>query len=371
MSNITNTRFGTSPVSCFSTYIVCIHEEFGSKSEVRRFALTPSCPSLIEMVRDWKTVRPASSRSLTAAIVLVWLAALACAPATGPDDPFSQPAGGPPVSLVVSNSDLAVGDNRVSFGLVDRDYMPVRPDAVALRAVYYEPGAATGQVRYRTEAEFLSWPPDGRRGVFIADVSFDQAGTATGDTLGIWELHATFDYAQSTSEAEEPLTIGSVVSVAPTHLAPFIGDAAPLSDTPTVEMVTDLRTISSSPEPDPALYRLSVAQAVRAGKPAVITFATPAFCVTATCGPQVSDLSDLASRYEGQANFVHVEVYRDPHRIEAADPARELVPAVDEWGLVSEPWTFVVGSDGRIADRFEQYVPPRVLEAALLAAINR
>lgn len=309
--------------------------------------------------------------NLTAVLILAWVAALACAPATAPDDPLSLPPGGPPVSLVVSNSDLAVGDNRVSFGLVDRDYMPVRPDAVAIRAVYYEPGAATGQVRHRTEAEFLPWPPDGRRGVFIANVSFDQAGTATGDTLGVWELHATFEYAQSPAEAAESLTIGSVVSVAPTHRAPFIGDAAPLSDTPTVTTVNDLRTISSSPEPDPALYSLSVAQAVRSGNPSVVTFATPAFCVTATCGPQVSDLSELAAEYEGRANFVHVEVYRDPHLINPADPARELVLAVDEWGLVSEPWTFVVGSDGRIADRFEQYVPPRVLEAALLAAINR
>ena len=333
--------------------------------------MTPSCLSLIDSAKERNASRPVWPRNLTAVLILAWVAALACAPATTPDDPLSLPPGGPPVSLVVSNSDLAVGDNRVSFGLVDRDYMPVRPDAVAIRAVYYEPGAATGQVRHRTEAEFLPWPPDGRRGVFIADVSFDQAGTATGDTLGVWELHATFEYAQSPAEAAESLTIGSVVSVAPTHRAPFIGDAAPLSDTPTVMTVTDLRTISSSPEPDPALYSLSVAQAVRSGNPSVVTFATPAFCVTATCGPQVSDLSELAAEYEGRANFVHVEVYRDPHLINPADPARELVLAVDEWGLVSEPWTFVVGSDGRITDRFEQYVPPRVLEAALLAAINR
>ena len=326
---------------------------------------------MIDSAKERNASRPVWPRNLTAVLILAWVAALACAPATAPDDPLSLPPGGPPVSLVVSNSDLAVGDNRVSFGLVDRDYMPVRPDAVAIRAVYYEPGAATGQVRHRTEAEFLPWPPDGRRGVFIANVSFDQAGTATGDTLGVWELHATFEYAQSPAEAAESLTIGSVVSVAPTHRAPFIGDAAPLSDTPTVMTVTDLRTISSSPEPDPALYRLSVAQAVRSGSPSVVTFATPAFCVTATCGPQVSDLSELAAEYEGRANFVHVEVYRDPHLINPADPARELVLAVDEWGLVSEPWTFVVGSDGRITDRFEQYVPPRVLEAALLAAINR
>ena len=298
---------------------------------------------------------------------LAAFAALACATAAGPasDDPLAQPAGGPPVSLVVSNSDLAVGENRVSFGLVDRDYMPVRPDTVELRAVYYEPGAPTGEVRHRTAAEFLPWPPEGRRGVFVANVAFDQAGTAIGDTLGIWELHATFAYE------EETLTVGAVVSVAADHSAPFIGDAAPLSDTPTVADTDDLRTISSSPEPDPALHQLSIADAVRAGKPAIIGFATPSFCVSATCGPQVSDLSALARQYQGQANFVHVEVYRDPHLIDPGNPARELVPAVAEWGLVSEPWTFVVGSDGRIAARFEQYVPPIALEAALQAAMRQ
>ena len=293
------------------------------------------------------------------------LAALACSATASPNDPLAQPPGGPPVSLVVTNSDLAVGENRVSFGLVDRDYMPVRPESVELRAVYYEPGAPTGQVRHRTAAEFLEWPPEGRRGVFVAQVKFDQAGTATGDTPGIWELHATFDYPE-----EEVLTIGTVVSVASEHRVPFIGDPAPPSKTPNAATVENLHTISSSPEPDPALYQLSVAEAVEASKPAVITFATPAFCVSATCGPQVSDLSELARAYRGRANFVHVEVYRDPHMIEPADPSRELVPAVAEWGLVSEPWTFVVGSDGTIGARFEQYVPPAVLESALLSELR-
>ena len=307
-------------------------------------------------------------------------------PAGGPpvSNVLNEPAGGPPVSLVVSTSDLAVGDNRVAFGLVDRDYMPVRPDSVALRAVFYEPDAATGQVRHRTTAHYELWPPEGRRGIFIADVSFDEAGTATPGSPGIWEIHATFNYggndsdgsnsdgsnSDGTDQAEESLTIGAVVSVADQHRSPFIGDPAPLSNTPTAASAPDLRTISSSPQPDPALYRLSVADAVRAGQPAVVTFSTPAFCVTATCGPQVAELSTLAARYPGRANFVHVEVYKDPHLIESGQPAKDLVPAVDEWGLVTEPWTFVIGSDGRIAARFEQYVPPDVLESALLLALQ-
>lgn len=317
-----------------------------------------------ELIKTLRRVSAFPTFSLLLAVV-AGLAATACAATASQDDPLAQPQGGPPVSLVVSNSDLAVGENRVSFGLVDREYMPVRPDTVEMRAVYYEPGAKTGQVRHRSEAEFLEWPPEGRRGVFIAQVTFDQAGTATGDNPGIWELHATFDYPD-----KEALTIGTAVSVASEHKVPFIGDPAPPSQTPTVNTVDDLHTISSSPEPDPTLYQLSVAEAVESGKPTVVTFATPAFCVSATCGPQVSDISKLAREYRGRANFVHVEVYRNPHLIEPTNPSRELAPAVEEWGLVSEPWTFVVGGDGTIDARFEQYVPPAVLESALLSALR-
>ena len=187
-----------------------------------------------------------------------------------------------------------------------------------------------------------------------------------GIVLGIWELHATFEY-----EDEEPLTIGAVVSVAATHRVPFIGDAAPPSDTPTADTAEDLRTISSSSQPDPALYQLSVAEAVRSGKPAIISFATPAFCVSATCGPQISDLSALAARYGDQANFVHVEVYRDPHLIDPANPAQDLVPAVKEWGVGGlSRGHFWWATMGRIVARFEQYVPPAVLEVALLDLIG-
>ena len=83
---------------------------------------------------------------------------------------MNQEAGGPPVSLVVSNSDLAVGENRVSFGLVDRDYMPVRPEKVSVRAVFYEPGAATGQVRHSTTGRYESCPPR-EGGAFSSPIS--------------------------------------------------------------------------------------------------------------------------------------------------------------------------------------------------------
>ena len=36
-----------------------------------------------------------------------------------------------------------------------------------------------------------------------------------------------------------------------------------------------------------------------------------------------------------------------------------------EWRLKTEPWTFVVGADGKIAERFEGTVSTLELEAAL------
>ena len=41
------------------------------------------------------------------------------------------------------------------------------------------------------------------------------------------------------------------------------------------------------------------------------------------------------------------------------------VPAVAEWGLPTEPWTFIVDSEGLIRAKFEQFTPEEVLEEAL------
>ena len=40
---------------------------------------------------------------------------------------------------------------------------------------------------------------------------------------------------------------------------------------------------------------------------------------------------------------------------------------MNQWGLQSEPWTFVVGADGRVKDKFEGSVS----EAELTAAVRR
>jgi hypothetical protein len=143
--------------------------------------------------------------------------------------------------------------------------------------------------------------------------------------------------------------------------SPAVGSRAPRSETPTVA-TTDgrLAPLTTAPKPDRSLYLHSVAASLRARAPFVVAFATPAFCASRTCGPVVDVVSRVRRELGGsRVRFIHVEVY------EHNDPARGYNRWMKEWGLESEPWIFLVGADGRIAEKFEGAVSVRELRAAV------
>ena len=151
--------------------------------------------------------------------------------------------------------------------------------------------------------------------------------------------------------------IGDVVVVA-NDPEPDVGDPAPASDTPTIGSTGgDLPKLTTREPPDESLLRYSVADSLRARVPFVVTFATPKYCTSRTCGPVVDVVEETAHRFEhSDVRFIHVEVYQDN------DPAKGYNRWVREWGLETEPWTFAVGRNGRIVDRFEGAVSVRELE---------
>jgi hypothetical protein len=305
---------------------------------------------------------PTTPRLLLLLVLAVGLAAMACVQPPGASSP-SGPVGGPEFSAILVNSDLAVGVNRVAFGLVDRDNMPVRTAQAQVETVYFPPGVDEGVVRQTATAEFRTWPA-GQRGVYVTTLDFDVPGEGTKETPALWGLRITaMDDEGKTIEAQ------TVARVAARSKSPGLGQPAPRSVTPTVADHPDLSTISSAPVPDPDLYRLSVHEALDDGKPLVVTFSTPAFCVTATCGPQLDVITGLKEQHGGAVNFVHVEVVGDPHLLNEGRPAARWVPAVEEWGLLSEPWTFVVDRDGLVRAKFEQFTPAQDIEAALLEVL--
>jgi hypothetical protein len=142
---------------------------------------------------------------------------------------------------------------------------------------------------------------------------------------------------------------------------PNVGDPAPRSQTPTIASVGgDLSKLSTSAVPDERLYRHSVAGSIRDRVPFVVTFATPEYSKSRTCGPVVEVVGEVAARYEETGTrFIHVEVYEDN------DPANGFNRYLKEWRLKTEPWTFLVGADGKIVERFEGTVSTLELEAAL------
>jgi hypothetical protein len=262
----------------------------------------------------------------------------------------------PEVSVIVVTTDYGVGSNRVVFGLVDRDGTPVRSDDSQVQASYLPPGESAGEVRDTATAKFRQWPV-GAQGVFTTNLNFN--------TAGIWQIEV-----DTTNSAGNAVTALGAIQVQAETTTPSIDQPAPASVTLTGDQVDDLAAITSSPRPDPDLYRLSVHEALGAGKPSVVVFATPAFCVTATCGPQVEIISQLKERFSDRANFVHVEVYKNPHLIEGGRPAGGFVKAVSEWKLPTEPWTFIMDQDGLVRAKFEAFTTLEELEQGLQSVLG-
>ena len=293
--------------------------------------------------------------TLLAALLLMILAA-----ACGGSDVIVPPTegfGGPEFAAVVLASDLGLGKERLAFGVVRREGPPLGAEVATVRTYYLPPNTDDREHRETLTAEFDEWPFSA--GVFVVYPEFDVAGT--------WELETEF-----TAQDGLAVKAKSAFTVKEASATPAVGDAAPASLTPTAADVSDLSHISTAQMPDPALYAISIHDAIAAGKPFVVGFSTPRYCTTGTCGPQVEQLSDLQGEYGEVANVIHVEVYRDPHLFEEGQrPGKDdTVDAVNEWGLPTEPWTFVVDSGGIITAKFEAYTSASAIEESLLSVLN-
>ncbi len=271
--------------------------------------------------------------------------------------PPTEEFGGPEFAAVVVNSDLGVGRERIAFGVVRSDGPPLEAENATVRTYYLPPNSEAREARESLTASYEAWPFLG--GVFVIHPNLD--------TAGAWELETEF-----TSSEGLAVSAKSAFLVKENSATPAIGAEAPASMTARASDVPDLSQITTDPTPDPALYALSLDEALADGKPLVLLFATPAYCVTATCGPLVEDLTGLRGQFGGQANFVHVEVYKDPHLIQSGQrPGKDdVVDAVTEWNLPTEPWTFVVDAGGIIHAKFESYAPPDTISASLQELLN-
>jgi hypothetical protein len=144
---------------------------------------------------------------------------------------------------------------------------------------------------------------------------------------------------------------------------PAVGAKAPDSRTPTLADAPVAKLTTADP-PDRGLLRYSVASSLVAHKPFVVTFATPKYCTSRVCGPVVDVVDAVRRRLASSGvRFIHVEVYKDN------DPTKGYNRWMRQWSLSTEPWTFLVGRDGRIKAEFEGSVSVGELTSTVKAKL--
>jgi hypothetical protein len=245
---------------------------------------------------------------------------------------------GQDVAIVPGTSDYAPGQLRVSFLVVTHQSRPIeRPTATvwlarALRAKPFE--------RATARLETVS-------------VSGSSGGTAaTGAVTRIYVVHlrvrrpGTY-WLLAVPHGGTPIQALGTLVVRARSESPAIGSRAFPSRTPTLG-TAPLPKLTTAIPPDRALLRYSIADSLRAHVPFVVTFATPRWCQSETCGPVVDVVNRVRRQFSRRGiRFIHVEIYKDNL------PANGENQWVREWHLPTEPWTFLVRANGRIAAKFE------------------
>jgi hypothetical protein len=258
------------------------------------------------------------------------------------------------VQVVAASSDLSVGGNRFVFGLLDSESGPVREADVRV-STFYLKGSVLEGPKEEVDAVFRKWPV-GPAGIYTVQLSFDMSGN-WGIGVAITGLDGVVRRGTTMIQIKEASATPAIGSPVPHSVSKISGNQATLAE------------ITSDLVPDPELYKLTVAAAIDAGAPLMLVFASPAYCQSATCGPQVEVVKALRKKYGGKASFIHVEVYDNPQEIQGDLSRARISPILTEWNLPSEPWTFIVDSDGLLHAKFEGFATGEELEEALVEVI--
>ena len=288
------------------------------------------------------------------------------AAAPGPKTYPGWPGGTNPVAVAdiipeVVSTELAVGPNRFLMTIIDSKNNLVASASVPVDLRFYDLAKDPATAASSMQGTFLD--SGNGLGLYRASVTFSCSGD--------WGVEVIAH--RSTGDG----TARVVFQVEPQTTTPAIGAPAPHVDTPTATDAAGIARVSTDPSPDPDFYRLTITQAVTSGKPALIIFATPAFCRTAVCGPTLNRVKSVAAGFAGLMDFVHVEPYVMQWTGTSLQPVLDAsgnlqpIPADDVYGLQTEPYTFVVDSSGRIAAKFEAMVGADELTSALQAVTGQ
>jgi hypothetical protein len=262
--------------------------------------------------------------------------------------------------LAPSVSVLEPGRNRFAFALFDRGNRQIGGLEVALYVARGLDETAHGpftaryhkiEVKSQFQSRNAAQDPDAARSVYVAEAPFPRVGRYI--VTAITKL-----YGRLVAALPAQVTVGADDRV------PAVGDKAIRVHTPTRESVGgDLAKIETRVPPD-TMHEVDLADALDAGRPVVLLFATPALCESRVCAPVTDVTEQVKTEFEGQADFIHMEIYNDN---DASKGARSQFRA---WHLPSEPFLFAIDSEGRVAERLEGAFSADELRDAVRKAIR-
>ncbi|MCB9434023.1 MAG: hypothetical protein H6668_18795 [Ardenticatenaceae bacterium] len=249
-----------------------------------------------------------------------------------------------PIQVLLVSTDFGVGQPRVSFALFDGENAAQNVASVALEVFPVDEGGAVwaGTAVSYTDYLIPYW-------VFYPELP----------SAGYWGVKTVLTMTDGTTYSP-----GFVMETLEKTAAPPLGAQAPLSENKTVFTEPDLSKLSSGTEVNPALYQMTVAEAVQTGLPTVVGFVTPGFCQTRWCGPTLESVEAVREAVGDEAaNFIHIEVYDDFQALTLAAP-------MIEWGLTTEPWVFILDENGRIVARLSGPLSPTELQEQLAPLLS-
>ena len=289
--------------------------------------------------------------------LLVTLTAAACSSTARSAVPVAS-AGATRIPLLIDAQD-PVGNTRFLFAMTDASGAPIGKPELAVNVAFYDLAKSATSPTGKYDATFI-WAIQGVKGVYAVNATFAEAGD--------WNAEFTSTAAGVTEKT--PVTF----QVSPTSSTPVVGAKAPDTITPTLANVGgNIKAISTDTTPDPSFYKVSVHDALAQHKPFVLVFATPAFCTSRQCGPTLDAIKAVA-KTEPAMTFINVEPYKTQFANGSLQPVLDAqggLQATDitnAWGLLSEPWIFVVDKSGIVRGSYALIVSADELKAAIAAA---
>jgi hypothetical protein len=265
--------------------------------------------------------------------------------------------GGGSVEAGLASSVFTVGESRFAFGVIDDQgqfvygptavYVAPSPDKPAVGPFPAPADVLVTEGRYRSRQAAEETDPFAA--VYESQVRFAKKGPYA--VLVVTKTGNTFVAA--------PAQIQVITKKSDT--IPEVGDRAPKVATDTLASVKGDEKLLDTRVPPSDMHKDSLDQ-VLGKKPVALLFATPQLCQSRVCGPVTDVALQLKAKYGDQIEFIHQEVYAKN------DPNAGLRPPLQAFHLRTEPWLFVIDSQGKITARLEGSFGIRAFEDALNTA---